>query len=66
MLENQAYQGWPDLPEPKVIKENLVCKAFQALQVHQDLQVPRVSLDTLVLPGQKDPRGFLGIQGLQV
>lgn len=66
MLENQACQVWLDLLEPKVIKENPECRVFQALQVHQALQVPRVRQDTLVPLGQEDPQGLLGIQGLQV
>lgn len=66
MLENQAYQVWLDLQESKVTKENLECRVFQALKVHQDFQVPRVSQDALVFLGQQDPRELLGIQGLQV
>lgn len=66
MLENQAYQVWLDLLEPKVIKENLECRVLQALLVHQDNQVPRVSRGALVLLGQQDPQGLPVIQGLQV
>lgn len=51
------------LPSPLTFQENPECRVFQALQVHQALQVPRVRQDTLVPLGQ-EVRSFIPALGM--